>query len=281
MSRRALDRLFGALCLGAASLSALILVALLGRLLVEGLPHLSPAFALGPLSSRPERTGVGPALAGSLWVAALTALIAVPVGIGAAVHLEELGTRRTLLAGLIRLGVANLAGVPGVVIGLLGLAAFVRGAGMGSSVLAASLTLSLLALPTVTLVTQEALRSVPVGLREASMGLGASPWATIRHQVLPSAGPGVLTGVILALSRVLGETAPLVVVGAVVGVVSSPTSPSDRFTTLPVQIYNWSRDAQPGFHDAAAGGIVVLVGVVLALNSLAILLRGRAARRTL
>ena len=278
MSRRALDRLFGGLCLGAAALSTLILALLLGRLFADGLPRLDLGFVLGPLSSRPGRTGVGPALLGSLWIVALTAAIAVPVGVAAAVHLEELRARRNPLTRLVQLGVANLAGVPGVVVGLLGLAAFVRGAGMGSSVLAASLTLSLLALPTVVLVTQEALRAVPNGLREASMGLGARPWATVWHQVLPSAGPGILTGVVLAVSRVLGETAPLVVIGAVVGVVPSPGSPSDRFTTLPVQIYNWSRDAQPGFRGAAAGAIVVLVGVVLALNALAIVLRSRARR---
>lgn len=278
MSRRLADRLFGGLCLGAASLAAFLVLFLLGRLLLDGLPRLDLGFVLGPLSSRPGRTGVGPAVLGSLGVLVLAALVAVPLGVAAAVYLEEFQAGRTRLKSLVQLAVTNLAGVPGVVFGLLGLAAFVRGAGLGSSLLAAALTLALLALPTVVLVTQEALRAVPTGLREASLGLGASPWATICHQVLPSAAPGILTGVVLALSRVLGETAPLIVVGAVVGVVSAPTGPGDRFTTLPVQIYNWSRDAKPGFHAAAAAAIVVLVAGQLAMNGAALWLRSRARR---
>ncbi len=278
MSRRLKDRLFGGLCFGAAALAAGLLVLLLGRILLDGLPHLSPAFVVGRLSSRPWRTGIGPAIMGSLWTVALTALVAVPLGVGAAVYLEELVPRPTRLTRLVQLNVANLAGVPGVVYGLLGLAAFVRGARLGSSVLAAALTLSLLALPTVILVTQGALRAVPRSLREASLGLGATPWQTIRGQVLPAAAPGILTGVILALSRVLGETAPLVVIGAVVGVVSAPTTPGDRFTALPIQIFNWARDAKPGFHAAAATGIVVLMAALLAMNSVAVLLRARARR---
>ena len=278
MSRRAVDRLFGLLCLGAAGFAALLVVFLLGRVLLDGLPRLNPGFAFGRLSSRAWRTGVGPAVAGSLWTVALTALVAVPVGVMAAVYLEELADRRTRLARLVLLNVSNLAGVPGVVYGLLGLAVFVRGMRLGSSVMAAALTLALLVLPTVILVTAQALRAVPAGLREASLGLGASPWATIRHQVLPAAAPGILTGVILALARALGETAPLVVVGAVVGVVSAPSSPTDRFTTLPVQIFNWSRDADPGFHAAAAAAIVVLMAILLAFGALASWLRARAAR---
>ncbi len=278
MSRRQIDRLFGLMCLSAAGLAAALLVFLLGRILLDGLPRLSPGFVLGRLSSRAWRTGVEPAVAGSLWTVALTAVVAVPVGVAAAIYLEELSARRARLARLVALNVANLAGVPGVVYGLLGLAVFVRGARLGSSVLAAALTLALLVLPTVILVTGQALRSVPAGLREASLGLGASPWATIRHQVLPAAAPGILTGVILALARALGETAPLVVVGAVVGVVSAPSSPADRFTTLPVQIFNWSRDADPGFHAAAAAAIVVLMAILLALSAASTWLRARAAR---
>ena len=255
-----------------------LVVLLLGRVLLDGLPRLSPGFALGRLSSRAWRTGVGPAVAGSLWTVALTGLVAVPVGVAAAVYLEELAVRRTRLARIVALNVANLAGVPGVVYGLLGLAVFVRGARLGSSVLAAALTLALLVLPTVILVTGQALRSVPAGLREASLGLGATPWTTMRHQVLPAAAPGILTGVILSLARALGETAPLVVVGAVVGVVPAPSSPTDRFTALPVQIFNWSRDADPGFHAAAAAAIVVLIGILLALGAVAAGLRARAIR---
>lgn len=276
MRRRLLDRLFGLACLGAALLAAGAVALLFGRILLEGLPRLSPAFVLGRLSARPWRTGIGPAIVGSLWTVGLTALVSVPVGVGAAVYLEEWTPRPTRLTRLVQTNVANLAGVPGVVYGLLGLAVFVRGARLGSSVLAASLTLALLALPTTILVTQEALRGVPRALREASLGLGATRWQTIRGQVLPAAAPGILTGVILALSRVLGETAPLVVVGAVVGVVSSPRLPTDRFTALPVQIFEWSREARPGFHSAAAAAIVALMAGLLLLNGLASWLRSRA-----
>lgn len=278
MSRRAADRLFGALCLGAALAALSTLLLLLGKLLLDGMGRLDLRFVLDRLSSRPWRTGILPAILGSLWLMALTALVAVPLGVAAAVYLEEFQARKTRLGRFVQLNIANLAGVPSVVYGLLGLAAFVRGAGLGSSVLAGALTMGLLILPTVILVTQEALRTVPQAYREASLGLGATPWTTIRRQVLPHAAPGILTGVILALSRALGETAPLVVVGAVVGIVSSPTGPSDRFTALPIQIFNWSRDAKPGFHDAAASAIVVLMIGLLAMNSLAIVLRGRARR---
>lgn len=278
MSRRAADRLFAAVCLGAALVALGLLLLILGRLLLDGLGRLRLDFVFGRLSSRPWRTGVFPAVLGSLWLMALTALVAIPLGVAAAVYLEEFQTRKTGLGRFVQLNIANLAGVPSVVYGLLGLAVFVRGAGLGSSVLAAALTLSLLILPMVILVTQEALRAVPRAYREASLSLGATPWTTIRRQVLPHAAPGILTGVILALSRALGETAPLVVIGAVVGVVSSPTSPSDRFTALPIQIFNWSRDAKPGFHDAAASAIVVLMAGLLAMNALAIFLRNRAGR---
>ncbi len=278
MSRRAADRLFGAACLAAALMALSILVLLLGKLLLDGLGRLDLRFVTGRLSSRPWRTGVMPAIMGSLWLMGLTALVAVPLGVAAAVYLEEFQARKTRLGRFVQVNIANLAGVPSVVYGLLGLAVFVRGAGLGSSVWAGALTMSLLILPTVILVTQEALRAVPQAFREASLGLGATTWKTIRLQVLPYAAPGILTGVILSLSRALGETAPLVVVGAVVGVVTPPSSPSDRFTALPIQIFNWSRDAIPGFHDAAASAIVVLIAGLALMHSVAIFWRGRARR---
>ncbi len=277
--RRLMDRLFASLCLAAAALSVAMLLLLLGKILTDGIGRLSFDFVSKGLSSRPARTGILPAILGSLWTMALTAIVAVPLGVAAAVYLEEFQTRKSRLTRIVQLSIANLAGVPSIVYGLLGLAVFVRGAGMGSSVLAGALTLGLLILPTVILVTQEALRAVPRAYREASLGLGVTTWGTIRHQVLPNAAPGILTGLILALSRAIGETAPLVVVGAVVGVVSSPSSPGDRYTALPVQIFNWARDSKPGFHDAAAAAIVVLMAALLLMNSVAIVLRNRAQKR--
>lgn len=277
--RRRADKLFGALCLAAAGVGVLLLLLLIGKILADGMGRLDLSFLTHKLSSRPKRTGILPAILGSLWTMALTALVAVPLGVAAAVYLEEFQTRKTRLTRFIQLNIANLAGVPSIVYGLLGLAVFVRGAGLGNSVLAGALTMSLLILPMVIIVTQEALRAVPKAYREASLGLGSTPWQAIRHQVLPTAAPGILTGVILALSRALGETAPLIVVGAVVGVVAAPSGPGDRYTALPIQIFNWARDAKAEFHDAAAAAIVVLMVALLLMNSFAIVLRNRAQKR--
>jgi phosphate transport system permease protein len=209
----------------------------------------------------------------------LTALIACPVGIAAAIYLEEFNLRKTWFTRFVQLNIANLAGVPSIVYGLLGLALFVRACGLGYTLIAGALTMSLLILPMIIVVTQEALRAVPSILREASMGLGSTQWQAIRYQVLPSALPGILTGVILAVGRALGETAPLIVVGAVAGVVGSPKRLGDEYTVLPMRIYTWSMDARAEAHQVAAAGIVVLMVVLLCLNSVAIYLRNRSATR--
>lgn len=252
---------------------------LLYRIFADGLPRFNLKFITDSLSARPKRTGIWQAVLGSLHVMVLTALISVPIGIAAAVYLEEFNTRKTRLTQFIQLNIANLAGVPSIVYGLLGLAVFVRWFHLKQSVLAGSLTMSLLILPMIIIVTQEALRAVPKSYREASVALGSTQWQAIRHQVLPAAMPGILTGVILALGRAIGETAPLVVVGAAFQIKVLPVSPMSEYTVLPIQIFNWSSQAQADFRQVAASGIVVLMVALLFLNSIAIFLRNRAANR--
>lgn len=276
--RRRRDRVFGWLCYGAAGTAVIVLGLLLIRIFLDGFPSLSWHFLVSDLSSRPSRTGIWPAIAGSLWVMVLTALFACPVGIAAAVYLEEFTRRKTGFSQFIQLNIANLAGVPSIVYGLLGLALFVRQFDLGYTVVAGALTMSLLILPTIIIVTQEALRAVPSLLREASMGLGSTQWQAIRYQVLPNAMPGILTGVILAMGRALGETAPLIVVGAVAGQVASPRRLTDEYTVLPMRIFTWSTDARMEAHRVAAAGIVILMAVLLVMNSAAIYLRNKSAR---
>jgi phosphate transport system permease protein len=219
-----------------------------------------------------------PALAGSVLLITLTAAVALPTGIGAAIYLEEYG-KRSRLASIIEVNIANLAGVPSVIYGLLGLGLFVRGLGMGRSVLAGSCTLALLVLPIVIMASREALRTVPGALREACYALGATRWQTVRQVVLPTALPGILTGAILSLSRAIGETAPLIVVGALTYVTFLPDGLSSPFTALPIQIFNWVSRPQKAFLTNAAAGISVLLLTMLILNAVAITLRNRAQKR--
>jgi phosphate transport system permease protein len=235
-------------------------------------------FVTGYPSRRAERAGILPALVGSLMLIGLTAFLALPVGVGAAIYLEEYG-KRSKVAGLIEINIANLAGVPSVIYGLLGLGLFVRGLGLGRSVLAGAATLALLVLPIVIMSSREALRTVPLALREACYALGSTRWQAIRRVVLPTAMPGILTGAILSLSRAIGETAPLIVVGALTYVTFLPDSINAPFTALPIQIFNWVSRPQPEFLVNAAAGIVVLLATMLVLNTLAILLRNRLQRR--
>ncbi|RYG45809.1 phosphate ABC transporter permease PstA [bacterium] len=274
--RRIADRVFGYLCLGAVLIAAILLVALLWSVFKDGAARLSGDFFKNFTSRLPARAGIKAAVWGSVWVIAVTSLIAVPLGVAAAVWLEEYNSRRNRLVDFIQLNISNLAGVPSIVYGLLGLAVFGRFLGMGRSILAASCTMALLILPMVIIVSQEALKAVPRSYREASFGLGATRWQTIRSQVLPNALPGILTGIILAVSRALGETAPLVVVGAVSYIAAVPKGLNDEFTVLPLQIFDWTSRPQKGFHDAAAAAIIVLLGILLILNGAAIFLRARA-----
>jgi phosphate transport system permease protein len=209
----------------------------------------------------------------------VTAVLALPTGVAAAIYLEEYGGR-SRLARLIEINITNLAAVPSIIYGLLGLGLFVRQLGFGRSVLAGGATLALLVLPVVILSTREALRAVPKSIREGSYALGATQWETIWHQVLPVAAPGVLTGMILALSRAIGETAPLITIGAVTFITFAPDSLWAPFTVLPIQIFNWVSRPQAEFHANAAAAILVLLGLLLTLNAVAIWLRDRYQKKT-
>ena len=278
--RQALDLLFQ----GVALLVLLITLAALGTLLADGWMDGAGRLSLDFLTSFPSRrasdAGIWHALVGSIFVIALTALLAVPMGIAAAIYLEEYGGR-SLAARLIEINITNLAAVPSIIYGLLGLGLFVRALALERSVLAGAATLALLVLPVVILSTRESLRAVPKSIREGSYALGATKWQTIWHQVLPVAMPGILTGQILALSRAIGETAPLITIGAVTFVTFVPDSIWSPFTVLPIQIYNWVSRPQAGFQANAAGAIVVLLVLLLTMNAAAIWLRDRYQRRGL
>lgn len=281
MERRGLrlgERFFIAVCLLAVLLPIGLLLFLLGGLIKDGVERLSWQFLTGYPSRRPELAGILPALAGSLWLITLTAALTLPIGVGAAIYLEEYRSRGKL-ANWIEVNIANLAGVPSVIYGLLGLGVFVRQLGLGRSVLAGAATLSLLVLPVVILSAREALRTVPPSLREACYALGATRWQAIRMVVLPMALPGILTGAILALSRAIGETAPLIVVGALTYVTFLPDGLHAPYTALPIQIFSWVSRPQKEFLSNAAAGIVVLLACMLLLNGLAILLRHRLQER--
>jgi len=277
--RKRADAMFRLACLVAAFLGVVILVLFIYKIIADGISRLNWNFVTDKLSSRPGRTGIWPAVAGSLYVTGLTILIAVPTGIAAAVYLEEFNTRKNRVTEFIQLNIANLAGVPSIVYGMLGLAVFVRWMALKQSVLSGGLTMSLLILPMVIIVTQEALRAVPRGFRDGSLALGSSYWQAIRYQVLPSAAPGIFTGIILSLSRAVGETAPLIVVGAAAYVAGAPKNLGDTYTVLPIKIFDWAGEAKHGFNEDAATAILVLMMALLVLNSAAICLRARARLR--
>jgi phosphate transport system permease protein len=276
--RHLADRLFAAVGLLALLAALTALAALLLDILADGLPRLSWQFLTSYPSRFAENAGILPALVGTFYVIVLTALMAVPVGVAAAVYLEEYGAQGRL-GRVIEINISNLAGVPSIVYGLLGLGLFVRALSLGRSVVAGAATLALLVLPVVILATREALRAVPKSLREGSYALGATKWQTTQHQVLPAALPGILTGVILALSRAIGETAPLIMVGAVAYVRFVPDSPWSPFTVLPIQIFNWVSRPHAGFAANAAAGILVLLVLLVLMNGAAILIRDRFQRR--
>ena len=225
-----------------------------------------------------EQAGVKAALVGSLYLIILTTFFSVPIGVGAAIYLEEYATRSRWRT-VVQTNIANLAGVPSIVYGILGLGLFVRGMNMGAGVLAGALTLTLVVLPIVILASQEALRAVPSTIRQASYALGATRWQTVWYQLLPAALPGIMTGVILALSRALGEAAPLVAIGAAGFVMFVPKGIDDHFTALPLQIYNWTENAKQEFHHVAAAGIIVLLAVLICLNAVAVYLRQRFGKQ--
>ncbi len=261
-----------------------IAIGMLGVLLYtvakDGLGAVSLDFLTSFASSNPKRAGVEAALTGTLWLMAVCLVFIVPVGVATAVYLEEYADRRRWWNRLIEVNIQNLAAVPSIVYGILGLAYLVRGPlSLGRVVLAGGLTLGLLVLPVVIIASREAIRAVPPSIREGAMALGATQWQTISRQVLPAAIPGMATGTILALSRAIGETAPLILVGAATYVAFNPSGLMDGFTALPLQIYSWLSQPQTEFKLKAAGAIVVLFALLLAMNAVAIWLRNRYERK--
>jgi phosphate transport system permease protein len=278
MTRRRLDLGFQALAMFILVLALGSLAALIADVWADGASRLSWDFITGFPSRRAENAGIFHALSGSIFVILVTGVLAVPIGVASAIYLEEYG-RRNLVARIIEINITNLAAVPSIIYGLLGLALFVRALGMGRSVIAGASTLALLVLPVVILATREALRAVPPSIREGSYALGASKWQTIWFQVLPIALPGSLTGMILALSRAIGETAPLISIGALTFVAFAPDSIWSPFTVLPIQIFNWVSRPQVEFQANAAAGILVLLALLLTMNAAAIWLRDRYQKK--
>ena len=256
-------------CVGILGLSVLVF-----EVVTNGLPWLNWQFITDYPSRHPDEAGLFPALMGTIWLMVLTALFTVPVGVGAAIYLEEYAPRN-LFTRIIEINVSNLAGVPSIVYGLLGLALFVTWFELGRSILAGAMTLSLLVLPIVILSSREAIRAVPDSYRQAAYAMGADQWQVIKGVVLPSAVPGILTGTILAMSRAIGEAAPLIAISALVYLSFVPEHPMERFTVLPIQIYNWVSRPQEDFRGLAAAGIIVLLVILLTMNAIAVFLRNK------
>jgi phosphate transport system permease protein len=251
-----------------------MLVVFIGNILIDGLTRINWDFLTNLPSRRASKAGILTAWTGTAWILILTALISIPLGVSAGIYLQEYGAKNRL-ARIIELNIANLAGVPSIIYGLLGLEIFVRIMQLGGSLLAGALTLALLILPIIVVATREALKAVPGSLREASYGMGATKWQTIWHQVLPAASGGILTGIILALSRAVGETAPLIVIGALAYVPFVPSSPMDEFTVLPIQIFNWVSRPQAEFLTNGAAAIIILLLITFVMNGIAVYLRNK------
>jgi len=275
--RHRMGRALRALFLATTWAGVVLLALLLGEVFWDGIGWLDLQFLTSFPSRFPERAGIQAALWGTIWLIGLTALFSIPVGLGAAIYLEEYA-RRNWINTVIEINISNLAGTPSIVYGILGLALFVRGLALGRSLLAGALTMSLLILPVTIIASREALRAVPGSIRQASFALGATRWQTVWHHVLPAALPGILTSIILALSRAIGETAPLIMIGALTYIAFTPRGPMDAFTALPIQIFNWASRPQKEFYSLAAAGIIVLLAVLLSLNAAAIWIRYRSQR---
>ncbi len=264
-------KIWGIFC----TLLGLVLLAIfIGNILIDGILRIDWAFIVNLPSRHAEESGIYTALMGSIWVLLLTTLIALPVGIAAAIYLEEY-SKKNKLSTILEVNISNLAGVPSIIYGLLGLEVFVRILEMGASVLAGSCTLALLILPIVIVSTREAIKAVPKSIRDASFAMGASKWQTVYHQLLPASFGGILTGIILALSRAVGETAPLIVIGALAYVPFAPSSPMDEFSVLPIQIFNWITRPQHGFVENAAAAIIILLLITFVMNGIAVYFRNK------
>lgn len=285
------DRAFSVVGLATTLIGLGVLVTLLADVLVDGAGRISWQFFTSFPSRKAAEAGFLSPIVGSLWIVAVMVLAAVPLGVAAALYLEEYSSRNWLHQ-LLEINIANLAGVPSVIYGLLGLGLFVRWMALGRSILAGALTLALLVLPMIILATREALRAIPASIREGAYALGATKWQTIRHQVLPAASAGIMTGVILSVSRAIGETAPLITIGALTYIAFLPASPVsasfpflsakgilDPFTVMPIQIFNWVSRPQKAFLANAAAGIIVLLAITLLINGVAIWLRYRYQKK--
>jgi phosphate transport system permease protein len=271
-------RIFVVIALIATLIGLITLIVLLYNIFRDGIGWLNWNFINSFPSRFPKQAGIKSALFGTLWMLVLTAVIAFPIGVGAAIYLVEYA-RDNWVNRFIYLNISNLAGVPSIVYGILGLAIFVRLMSLGPSVLAGALTMSLLILPVIIIASIEAIKTVPNSLKEAAYALGSTQWQVVKNIVLPSSFSGILTGTILALSRAIGETAPLIMIGALAFIAFVPKSPLDTFTVLPIQIFNWVSRPQDDFQHLAAAGIIVLLVVLLSINFLAIFLRNRMQKR--
>lgn len=277
--RRNKEKIFHFIFFLTNAVSILFLAVLLIQIFIDGYKWLDWQFLTSFMSRFPERAGILPSILGTIWIMILTLAISTIVGIGTAVYIENFATKN-FFTSIIQTNISNLAGVPSIVYGILGLAVFVRLFELGRSILAGSLTMTLLVLPIIIIASQEAIKTVPENLIHASYALGATKLQTIRKVILPYAMPGILTGTILATSRAVGEAAPLITVGALAYVSFIPFSPLDSFTVLPIQIFNWTSRPQADFQGLAAAGIIVLLAVLLSLNALAIVLRNKYQKRT-
>jgi len=276
--RMVVNKVFKIIFFMATLFALLSLAVLFYRIVSQGIGFLTPDFFNNFGSRFPEKAGIKAALIGSLWMMAVVAPVSLILGVGSAIYLEEYA-KQNKMTQFIRMNIANLAGVPSVVFGLLGLTIFVRALALGNSILAAGFTMSLLILPVIIVASQESIRAVPKHLREASYGMGATKWQTIVKVVLPSAIPGILTGGILALSRAIGETAPLVVIGIPVIIQFLPENLLSQFTAMPMQIFDWAKRPQEAFQYVASAGIIVLMIFLLLMNSIAVFIRNKFQKR--
>ena len=278
MSAAIRGRAFEGLLLLSLAVGFLTLGALLVSILRDGLPYLTSTLFTQPPSAEPEIAGARPAILATIYIGIMLMLIAVPIGVATAIYLEEYANKERWYNRLLEVNIQNLAAVPSIIYGILGLAFLVRGVGLGRVLLAGALILTLLVLPTIIIAAREAIRAVPDSIRQGAYALGATQWQVVGRQVLPAAIPGIATGSILALSRALGETAPLILIGALTYVSFDPTV-LGPFTALPIQIYQWIRQPQEEFKLLAAAGIIVLLAILLSLNAVAIFVRNRYQKR--
>jgi phosphate transport system permease protein len=272
------DKSFSVMGIISTLIGLILLVVFIGNIIIEGAHRINWDFLTALPSRRPESAGIFTAMMGTVWILFITTIISFPIGVGAGIYLEEY-SKKDRLSKILEINISNLAGVPSIIYGLLGLEIFARFFGLGPSILAGSMTLSLLILPIIIVATRESIKAVPQSIKDASYALGASKWQTTYFQVLPASFGGILTGVILALSRAVGEAAPLIVIGALAYVPFAPKTPMDEFSVLPIQIFNWISRPQHGFVVNAAAAIIVLLTITFLMNGIAIFLRNRWQKR--